>query len=556
MHEDVAKPLRNILERPTELSALTRMSAIMKRSNFMFTLFHIYSLAESSMALLNPAKGMRVNYNILRKSVFTRGPEWSTGDALSHLVQPESYREAFVQASEAGVKLGAPTHDVMKDQFETIIGGVAAKLDAKAKGHQAKWAAKKLFEFQGWFDTATWAKYHTPMKVIAFDNVYHNLKGIRDGTAGMTRLIPDKLRWSKKSLQGMSDEQLARSVASFVNDEFGGQAFELATKGWVENWLSKPSNLKTINFVFTSLDWNVSALKAGLSFMQAMPVGRHSNPARGILGLRHWRNAMMGWAFYGNMMNKVMSGHFMWENEPGRKLFHIDTGERDKDGRPGYWHIGKQFRELPTSMGVEPRLQAGGRFGRRPGMHGIKPFADMGLTPVVEFTKRKIMPWIQVPFQIAMDAYMLESQYIREGKELGLDDRVLDAMSKVFRSAAPFSLSSPLNPALEDFSPGQKLKLGAVGTMLPTSKGLSRGQLVAEMTEAIRAGDYARFDQITLDLVQTRGMETVKEMADEARDMAQRYPQSGELKPDSPYDPTAPQSTGPLKRLRQYLREN
>jgi hypothetical protein len=562
IHDDVAKHLRNIIEQPTELGGMNAISAIAKRSNFMFTLFHMYSLAESSVALLganpfNKVNGLRVNWNLARHSVLTRGSSWADGEALAHLVTPNSYREAFTAASEAGVKLSAPMNDIMADQFSEFFNRLASKTPTIKGKKVAKKTLKGLLALQGQFDTIIWGKYHTPMKVIAYDMMYHNLKVMRDtGKKGMGRLLPEQMRWMRKGLMTMDDEALSRSVGSYINDEFGSQAFELHTRGWIESWMSNPKILKHLNFTFTSVDWNASAIRASLSFMQAVPGLRSSNPARGIMGIRHWRNAVLGWAFYGNIMNKVLSGHYMWENEPGRKIFNIDTGQTDRNDKPLYWNIGKQFKEIGTAVGIKPRLQAGGPMGARPGYHGIKPYLHSDGAFIGTFLGRKIMPWIQVPFSVGIDLYLEKARYLREGKEMGWDDAFIIAVNDAVGGFTPFSLGSFTNPALRDVDWDQRVVLGLVGTAFPLSRGLSDGQLIAMMSDALRTGDFQRYNQITLDLIRTRGAGKVGDLASKAKDLAQQYPNAGALEdqPLEQFEAHMPPPQNPLQRLRQHLR--
>lgn len=557
VHEEVGKHLRNIIEQPTELGGMMALSAIAKRSNFMFTLFHMYSLAESSVALLNPIQGMRVNLSLAKNNLLARGSGWADGEALAHLVTPNSYKEAFTSASEAGVKLSAPMNDIMADQFSELANRLASKAPTIGGKRLAKGSVKKLLKMQEWFDTAIWSKYHTPMKVIAYDITYNNLKMIRDTGGGMGRIVPENLRWMKKGLQEMDDEALSRAVGSYINDEFGSQAFETHTRGWIENWMSKPNTLKQLNFAFTSVDWNASAIRASLSFAQAIPGLRSSNPARGIMGLRHWRNALMGWAFYANIMNKVLSGHYMWENEPGKKVFYVDTGQVDEDGRPIMWHIGKQFRELGTAVGAQPGLQAGGSMGFRPGYHGAKPYVHSDGAFIGTFLGRKIMPWIQVPFSTIMDVSIQKARYLKEGKEMGWDDGFTIAVNNAIGGFTPFSLGAFTNPALRGLDWDQKLVLGIVGTALPLSKGLSTGQLTAMVADAVRREDWQRYNQIIMDLTQSRGAKVAGDIALNAKELAATNPTEGELEvnPFEQFEEGAPPPQNPLQRLRQHLRE-
>lgn len=518
VHEEVGRHFRNIIKQPLESSALDKVSAIAKRSNFFWTLFHGYSLAESSMALLG-VKGTQANYGLL-KSLVTKRKGWADYSDLNWLVAPENFREAFTRASEAGVMLSPPIHDTMIDEFEKVAKRVALAVDRNVPG-KAKPADKilnKMLNSQGWFDTKLWGRYHTPMKVIAYDMMFENLKGLRDGTLrGINPL--------NRGLRQMDDEALSRAVAEFINDEFGSQNMVNHTKGWVMNFLSDPDNLKKLNFAFTSVDWNTSAVRASLGAAQAIPGMRFSNPAKGIMGIRHWRNALMGWAFYANILNKALSGQYIWENEPGRKLYYIDTGVRDENGKPIYIHIGKQFREIGGAVGINLQLQQ-----KRGGWHGMG--VDVDFSPSQDFTARKIMPWLQ-GFVNPDDYDYTMMQLLREGKELGLSTTVLSQLQHNLRNFSPFALGALSNPALEDVEFGlDKMVLMGLGTMLPIARGPADSVHIANMAEAIRDGNIQRLDQISMDLAHSRGEQYAGTLLNEAHRLARENPTGGRLEPD------------------------
>jgi len=524
VHEDGAKHLRNILEQPEDLNAFYKLSAMAKRANFMFAFFHMYSLGESSIALLNPVRGMKVNAKIAQ-NMFRK--DWYTGDAFNSLVNADSFRDAFEQAAYAGVKVGVPMHDVMRDQFERAMReGVQRGTKGNPKAMEN---LEKIFGVQHKFDELVWEKYHTPMKVIAYDLIYNQLKAVKDGVLSGKKVFNPL----KKGIAEMDDEMLSEQVAKYINDEFGGQNWEIATQGWAENVLSKPKNLRMLAAIFTSVDWNVSSIKAGLGFMQAVPGLKSSNAVKGFLGIKHWRNASMGYLFYANLMNKALSGHYIYENEPGKRIFHMDTGERDDKGKPIYLNVGKQFRELPGFMGVELQMdtERGSNLPlpgkRKPsGMRvEFNPLAGTGL-----FLSRKTMPWVQSFITAPEEFWMLTKEFERDGKELGLSDSVQFAFQQFGEGFMPFSIGGALgNTALEDVPfEGSGIATRAAAAVLPASRGKNDSWLVQQLIMRLRAGDRGQFTEMATAIAESRGQDKASELVNEAYNKLNAVPQTPE----------------------------
>jgi hypothetical protein len=523
MENKMLNEFKNVLKQPHEPGNFEKLSSIAKRSNFFFTLFHMYSLSESGMALLPTFTGRNAGEALLNG--LTRAPrtvgeisgtavlgsrsKWNQGEALAHLVSAPTYREATELASFYGVRLGAPPVDVAKDAVSDIFDKTLRKIEAKAgrKTAQAvRTATAPVRKMQGWLDVTLWERFHSPMKVVSFDMVYHNLKGIRDGT--IKGFAPPGMNLSQKMLQGMDDDTLGRQVAGFINDEFGGQNWEQHVTGFMQH-VSDPDNLRRLNGIFLSVDWNVSSLRASTAFLQAVPGPKH-NPVRGLLGARHWRNAVMGWYMYANTLNKIFSGHGIADNEKGKDMFHINTGQTDDDGRPIYIHIGKQFRELGSAAAI---------------------FGGRGDVPIQGFLARKTMPWIRAAVATAdpfSEINQLEREFVKEGKELGWDDRAWAGVKAMAGGFSPISISGQTNPVLQ----GRPELRAAQGIGFPVSRGLPTEAFVPALAEAMRRNDDAKVNEI-LQSLKGRSEDDIARAMDKAREAAASFPTAGKLEKKS-----------------------
>jgi hypothetical protein len=516
MHDDFYKHIKNVIELPTEDGSFHKMNSAIKRSNFLYSIFHMFTLMESSQAILGSAtrsadeglvmsllgRAPRANAKVL-KGVFNKAG-YKDGELLAGLVSTDTFRESASLASYYGVVLDAPI-DVGKHVMDDAIEKTVAKLKSKKGGKAAGKVLEGALKLQKGLDAALWTRYHTPMKVVAFDTLYQNLKGIRDGV--VKGILPDGLSITKRALKGMDDDRLGVEIARYVNDEFGGQNWATSTDTWLERMFSHPNTVKKLNGLFLSLDWNVSAVKAGTAFVQAVPGTAITNPVRGILGLRHWRNATIGLFGYANLVNKALSGHWMWENEPGKQWGYVDTGERGEDGRPVYWGIGKQFKELPSLFGSEGDA-----------------------LPVSTFFSRKLMPHLKAAFeaggaQFDWDRY--KSQMLHEGKELGYDDKLLFQMKNFIEAAAPITAQNQFSPVLE----GTNLRTRTGALVLPPSKGLSEKRLIAIMADALRDNDVEAVRKMQEELI-GRGPDRVRHITEQAQAAAARFPSSGEPEPE------------------------
>lgn len=337
---------------------------------------------------------------------------------------------AGARLSAYGMDPGRPFADTMLPLFDQAVDTAVKELDKaglKPVGSVMNWLNNK----KHWVDASLWDHLHHSSRIYAGNHLLDMALAAKRGEKGFRPLM--KIAGlSKKKLQGMTDNDIGRAVVKYVNDEFGGQNWALHT-GKVMGWLSRPDVQRNLRRVYISPDWNISSFRATWS-----PTSK--DPIRRWLGFRHWTNAYFGVYNYANILNKAFSGHYMWENEPGKRG-HIDTGT---PGPARYIRIEKQEADA------------------------FRPFTNL------EETKRlfpsKMRPELQAIFNQLAPKKPWE-------KRRGLFEEFMDA-------ASPFAMD-----AVE--------RGGVVGMTFPVSGGLRNARYATPlMVKALEVGDMERFNEI------------------------------------------------------------
>ena len=306
VHPEVAPVLKAVLDKPFDGNFARRLSAlnaITKKMALSFSFFHHIALTEAAFGALG-FKGL----SMLKSGGFRKGLE---------LIKDEA---ATSEALRAGLNLGALT-DVQAGLVSKSLQRIETGLrNTPILGT----AAKGVRKFNEVWDKALWDKYHTGLKSYAFHDLY----------AKALRKSP-----------GVAKEVVAREVAGFVNDAFGGQTWELMVKS--------PKWQQMAHWVLLAPDWTISNARIAMR-----PFG---SGVTAKLGREYWRRtalaSMSGTAVLNYAMTKYYDGRgrFPWENEPGQKLFRVMIG-RDEKGRRQYVNFGKQLQE-PLRWIYEPLTQ-------------------------------------------------------------------------------------------------------------------------------------------------------------------------------------------------------
>ena len=120
---------------------------------------------------------------------------------------------------------------------------------------------------------------------------------------------------------GMSEAKAGKEAAKFVNNLFGGF-----------NWdqLGRSQDFKNVQRVFIlAPDWLQTNIRLGGNMVKSLTTDIN-NPA--MSAYRKFSATAIGTYVLMNAINKMQSGHFMFENDPGH-TFEIDTGTYTPEGR-------------------------------------------------------------------------------------------------------------------------------------------------------------------------------------------------------------------------------
>jgi hypothetical protein len=354
---------------------------------------------------------------------------------------------------------------------------------------------------QGWqrmWDAGLWDRFHTPLKVAWADMLLHQMLGAKYGyTEGLPAL--DKLMGRMgltKKLGEYTDEQIARSVMSFVNDEMGGQNWALHTKNSFMRAISDERVLEIMSSQFLSPDWNTSAIRV------ATAAADFKDPVRQALGVKHWVYSGMSWYLLANSINYMMTGHHMWDNAPGRRLHHIELPFKSAEGKQLYINIYKQFREGP-----EFALNAL-RFIQRK-QRGLVRLAQSGEEDSSGF-KTRVGEYIAQQFK--------EGRETVEPMEYGFF--LLDALEQFI----PFMLRGTARGAGHGETFPQKAVLALLSQWFPVSTGLNMRDGEVLLAEAMRDGDTDQIMTVVVSL-QANGYPTseIRKTLSRARNKARKY---------------------------------
>jgi hypothetical protein len=228
---------------------------------------------------------------------------------------------------------------------------VADKFELAGKpGKVAAVVPKGIQKISKVFDDALWRDYHSPNKLNAFEILSEEMIKLKDAPKNKGQAFYNNLKNNlllknvrAKDIAKMPTEQIQREIASLVNDAYGGQVWELMQAKLMRH----PKMRQLMHLAMLAPDWMISQLRIfGDLFATKAPVKQN-------LAVRYWRNAVIVYATYMNMINYLLTStdpdpsvkpHFMWENEPGRRL-DIQLWSRDKKGKRRFLRPGKQFRE-------------------------------------------------------------------------------------------------------------------------------------------------------------------------------------------------------------------
>jgi hypothetical protein len=322
VHPEIAAEVKIIFDKPfshAAISAYETINAFTKKTMLTLSLFHHFALTESAfstgiglkaISLWNPYKIYKAvknkDFEIYKQMPLAK-------DSIDH-----------------GVTYGALA-DVQRSRVENSLIWLERELkDVPIAGK----GAKGLRTANQLWDTALWDYYHNTLKLYAYEaNTVNALKSAK------------KTMGKDLTLQEVTD--VKRTMASFVNDSFGGQNWELSKV------MGNPKMRQMAHWLFLAPDWTFSTLKQATAPMRGVQLQATNKIAGTALTKRaglFWAKAVLYFNIiaqsvnYYNTKKTYGEGRFTWDNAPGHEL-NMFAGHNE-DGTERYIRMGKQFREV------------------------------------------------------------------------------------------------------------------------------------------------------------------------------------------------------------------
>lgn len=377
VHPAIAKELSAVFEIQKSDNAFWKaydtINGIAKQTTLGFSGFHGMALSESSVSNYGiKITGKDMNLKTMYDAVAKGEYEIFKND------------EVVKQAIEDGVEIGAPQVDTNRNIIEKVLNKIPGI--KQTLGNAVEINNKVL-----------WDVLHTMYKVRAYEDLCKQAGG----------------------RENLTKEQ-RRAIGQWVNDSFGGQAWELLGV--------KKSTIKAAGRVFLSPDWNVSAIRQFNGAFNSLKLDKYlankeysnkfwksisdtckllgftENPnakgTKGKLGRKFFlRFAVYSFVFYNliNAMNREKDrkehpelypknmkpfDYTIWANSTKadntleKAMPYVFLG-RDKNGEAKYLRWGKQVREVPEM--VEKPVEK--ISGKAASLINISSQAMLGMSP-------------------------------------------------------------------------------------------------------------------------------------------------------------------------------
>jgi hypothetical protein len=475
VHPAIAKKLEAIFEIQKPDNAAWKLydnlNGILKQSTLGFSGFHGYALSESAVSnfgIKNTLKSMDFKkiYNSVAKGDY------------------EIFKKENVvkQAIKDGLQIGTPL-DLNRNQVEEFIGKIPVV------GHFLKSVVNAN-------NKILWDCLHTIYKINAYDYMVQEFGGYDKAT-----------------------KQQRRAIAQWVNDSFGGQAWELLG--------IKKSSIKAASRILLSPDWNFSTIRQTMGLFDSKKGNRYlsekDNPfwkqvkniseflgaseepnTEGVRGknaraffLRFIIYSAIGYnlinatfrekdrekhpELYPKKMNPI--DYSIWGNTlPSDKLFdkvfpYVFIG-RNSDGSARYLRVGKQVREVPEMIS-DPVNKFGGKSSS---LINVICQTALGISPA-DVPKKLLGKDEDVYYNQNLWQGMGKYAKRKEGAEL------YKGMGKTLvNSALPFVVSKALD---------EKHEPSAWDMFAQTSKGVTYGKAIRLYKKAYKEGHEKDINKIS-----------------------------------------------------------
>lgn len=449
VHPEIAKEVKIIFDKPFSHAAITAfetVNAFAKKGMLSLSFFHHHALTESAFSTGIGWKATK---------------QWNPYKIVKALKNKDyeifKRQELAKDAIDSGVTFGALS-DVQRAKVQQSLVSLERIAKNTPGAKQLTWGIRKANEL---WDSALWDYYHNSLKLWAYEkNVF------------------DALKFGKKKLgRDMLPEEMTavkKQMASFVNDSFGGQNWEM------NRILGNPKVRQMLHWTLLAPDWTFSVLKQAVApfkggYLQFKAKGAPTELAyiqQKLAGKTLTRQGAMFWAKAATYFTLIAQtanyfatkkeygeGRFTWDNPEGHTL-NIFIG-RNKDGTEQYARMGKQFREV-LEWGMNPIKKVGAK-----------------LSPVVREGMRQVT------------AHDPGSGYPTEWADKEGLATIPERLASIVEMPMPFSLR-----------PYVKSRPGVFMFTFPTSKGMTNYKAVQIFKKALKAEDSDRVRKTYIDALQ------------------------------------------------------
>ncbi len=362
VHPDIAATLKTVFENKKEYldvlgfkpgKALDDVNAIAKMFNFSLSGFHGWALSESYLGNVG-VKGLKdvINFKKIYDSVKNNDYD---------IYKKE---ETAKQAIKDGLQIGA-TLDVQRGIAENLINNIGKFLENSIPGFGKPFSmpVKVIAKATELNNKVLWDVIHNNYKINAYEFLIQN-----------------------ESKNGNITEEKRKEIAQWVNDSFGGLAWEnlginSSTKKTFSRWLMSPDWLlsstrqfmgmfsskvghKALNSLASKSEfWNKVKDTTQFFGINSLTDDIEASGMRGRIARNFWARAAIQSIIYMNLLNALFRAwdrdknpdlypkemtpldYSMINNSKGSKT-NVFIG-RNKDGSERYARFGKQFREMP-----------------------------------------------------------------------------------------------------------------------------------------------------------------------------------------------------------------
>ncbi|MCK4240827.1 MAG: hypothetical protein KAX30_04330 [Candidatus Atribacteria bacterium] len=450
VHPEIAKEVKIIFDKPFShgaIHALETVNAFAKKGMLSLSFFHHHALTESAFST-----------GIGRKAL----KQWNPYKIYKALKTKDYEIFRHQELAKDGIDHGL-TFGALSDVQRNRVANSLQSLERVARGTPgAKQLTKGMRKANELWDSALWDYYHNSLKFWAYE-----------------KNIFDAFKFSKKKLGRdlLPNEitEIKKTMASFVNDSFGGQNWEL------NRVLGNPKVRQMLHWALLAPDWTFSVLKQAAApakglYLQAK--ARNAPTAEAYIqqklagktltrqGTKFWAKTALYFNLIAQSVNYGMTkkeygeGRFTWEN-PESHYLNIFIG-RNKDGTEKYLRMGKQFREV-LEWGMNPIRKVGAK-----------------LSPGLREAMRQVT------------AHDPGSGYPAEWAEKEGLATIPERALSILEMPIPFSLR-----------PYVKSRPGVFMFTFPTSKGMTPYKTVEIFKKALKDGDIKRVRKTFIDALQS-----------------------------------------------------